>query len=84
VTKVFKKALETIVTLKAITVFKEVTAVINISYYLHNRKSVIFVINQVASQQNTLLKSKSKRIISLANTLSVFIKNPQPYTIKAF
>jgi hypothetical protein len=45
VAEVFRKALKTAVTLKIVTVFREVTAVINISYYLHNKKSVIFIIN---------------------------------------
>jgi hypothetical protein len=84
VTEVFKKALEAIVTSEAVTVSKEVATVVNISYYLHNRKSVISVTNQVAGQQNTLLKSKSKRITSLANISPVFIKNSQLYIIKAF
>jgi hypothetical protein len=43
--EVFRKALEAVVTLEAVTVSREIMAVTNISYYLHNRKSVIFVIN---------------------------------------
>jgi hypothetical protein len=43
--EVFKKALEITVTLKAIAVFAKVKAITNITYYLHIRKSVIFVIS---------------------------------------
>jgi hypothetical protein len=42
-TKVFRKALEAIVTLKAIAVFRKAKTVVNISYYLHVKKSVIFI-----------------------------------------
>jgi hypothetical protein len=49
VTEVFRKALEAAVTSKAIIVSREVTVVVNISYYLHNKRSVIFVTNQVIS-----------------------------------
>jgi hypothetical protein len=75
VAEVFRKASEAAVTSEAVTVSREVAAVADISYYLHNRKSVISVTNQVASQQNTLLKSGSKRITSSANTPLVFIRN---------
>jgi hypothetical protein len=84
VTEVFKKASEAIVTSEAVTVSREVATVADISYYLHNRKSVTFVTNQVAGQQNTLLKSGSKRMTSLANIPPVFIKNSQLYIIRAF
>jgi hypothetical protein len=43
VTEVSEKALEAIVALKVITVFKEAKAVVDISYYLHVKRSVIFV-----------------------------------------
>jgi hypothetical protein len=43
--EVFRKALEAAVTLKTVTVSEEVTIVTNISYYLHNKRSVTFVIN---------------------------------------
>jgi hypothetical protein len=43
--EVFKKALETAVTLEAVTVFREVTVVTDISYYLYNKRSVIFITN---------------------------------------
>jgi hypothetical protein len=43
VTEVFKEALEATIALKAIVVSEEAKAVIDISYYLHIRKSVIFV-----------------------------------------
>jgi heme/copper-type cytochrome/quinol oxidase subunit 4 len=43
VAEVFKKALKAIVALKAIAVFAEVKTVINITYYLHVKRSVIFV-----------------------------------------
>jgi hypothetical protein len=45
VTEVFREALKTAVTLEAVTVSEEVTIVTNISYYLHDRKSVIFITN---------------------------------------
>jgi hypothetical protein len=45
VTKVFRKALETVVTSEAVTVSGEVAAVANMSYYLHDRRSVIFATN---------------------------------------
>jgi hypothetical protein len=41
--EVFREALEVIIALKAVAVFREAKAVVNISYYLHVRKSVIFV-----------------------------------------
>jgi hypothetical protein len=84
VAEVFGEVSEAAVTLEAVTVSREVAVVTDISYYLHDRKSVISVTNQVTGQQNTLLKSKSKRIISSANILPVFIRNPQLYTTKAF
>jgi hypothetical protein len=71
------------VTSEAVTVSREVKAVVDISHYLHVRRSVTSVINQVAGQQNTLLKSESKRTTNSVNTLPVFIKNPQSYTTKA-
>jgi hypothetical protein len=49
VTEVFREVSEAAVTLKAVTVFREVITVTNISYYLHNRRSVISVTNQVTS-----------------------------------
>jgi hypothetical protein len=49
VAKVFKKALEATVTLETVTVFKEIAIVTDISYYLHNKRSVISVTNQVIS-----------------------------------
>jgi UDP-N-acetylglucosamine:LPS N-acetylglucosamine transferase len=84
IAKVFREALKAAVTSEAVTVSKEVTAVADISYYLHNKRSVIFTTNQVAGQQNTLLKSRSKHTTSSANTSPVFIRNPQLYIIKAF
>jgi hypothetical protein len=45
VTEVFREALETVITLKAVTVSKEVATIANISYYLHNKRSVIFITN---------------------------------------
>jgi hypothetical protein len=48
VTEVFKKASKAIVTSEAVTVSREVTTVADISYYLHNRKSVTSITNQVA------------------------------------
>jgi hypothetical protein len=77
VAEVFREALEVVVTSKAVTVSREVITVVDISYYLHDRRSVTSVTNQVAGQQNTLLKSRSKRTTSLANTSLVFIKNLQ-------
>jgi hypothetical protein len=44
VAEVFKKALEAIVTLKAVAVFKKAEAITNITY-LHVKKSVISVTN---------------------------------------
>jgi hypothetical protein len=43
--EVFKEVLKIIVTLKTVTVFKKVITVVNISYYLHNRRSDIFITN---------------------------------------
>jgi hypothetical protein len=45
VAEVFGEALEVVVTLEVVTVSGEVTVVADISYYLHDRKSVIFVTN---------------------------------------
>jgi hypothetical protein len=45
VAEVFKKASKAAVTLEAVTVSKKVVTVANISYYLHNRRSVIFATN---------------------------------------
>jgi hypothetical protein len=84
VAEVFREASEAIITSEAITVSGKITTVADMSYYLHNKRSVIFITNQVISQQNTLLKSESKRIISSANTLLVFIKNLQLYITRAF
>jgi hypothetical protein len=50
VAKVFGEALEAAVTSEVITVSGEVTVVANISHYLHNKKSVTSITNQVASQ----------------------------------
>jgi hypothetical protein len=50
VAEVFKKALEATVVLKVITVSEEVKTVIDITCYLHTRRSVIFVISQVTDQ----------------------------------
>jgi hypothetical protein len=41
VTKVFKKASEATVALKAIAVSREAEAITNISYYLHVKRSAI-------------------------------------------
>jgi HJR/Mrr/RecB family endonuclease len=49
-TEVSKKALKATVALKAITVSKEIKIITNISCYLHARKSVIFITNQIISQ----------------------------------
>jgi hypothetical protein len=84
VTEVFKKALEAIIALKAIIVSEEAKAVVNMSYYLHVKKSVIFVTSQVIGQQSTLLKSRNKHIISLVNILLIFIKHLRLYIIRAF
>jgi hypothetical protein len=43
VAEVFKKASEATVASEAVAVFKEAKAVTNISYYLHVRRSVIFI-----------------------------------------
>jgi hypothetical protein len=43
--KVSKEALKATVALKAVTIFKETKAITNISYYLHIKKSVIFIIS---------------------------------------
>jgi transcription elongation factor GreA-like protein len=45
IAEVFKKALKAVITLKAVTVSKEVTTITNISYYLHDKRSVISIIN---------------------------------------
>jgi hypothetical protein len=45
VAEVFKKALEAVVTLEAVTVSREVAAIADMSYYLYNRRSVIFITN---------------------------------------
>jgi hypothetical protein len=45
VTEVFKKILEAIIALEAVTVFKEIKAITDISRYLYVRKSDIFIIN---------------------------------------
>jgi hypothetical protein len=47
--KVFKKALEAAVALETVTVFAEAKIITNITYYLHVKKSVIFITSQVAS-----------------------------------
>jgi hypothetical protein len=49
-TEVFKKALEAVIALEAVTVSAEAETVANITYYLHVRKSVTFVTNQIANQ----------------------------------
>jgi hypothetical protein len=41
--EVFREALKVAVALKVVTVSKKVKTVINITYYLHVKKSVIFV-----------------------------------------
>jgi hypothetical protein len=82
--EVFEEVSETVVTSEAVTVSGEVVAVTDMSYYLHNRRSVTSATNRVAGQQNTLLKNGSKRTTSSANTPPVFIRNPQPYTTRAF
>jgi hypothetical protein len=43
VAEVSKKALEAIVALEAIAVFKKAEIITDISYYLHVKRSVIFV-----------------------------------------
>jgi hypothetical protein len=60
VAEAFGKVLKAAVISETITVSKKIVTIINISYYLHNKRSVIFITNQVTGQQNTLLKSKSK------------------------
>jgi hypothetical protein len=45
VVEVSRKALKATVALKTVAVFREVKVVTDISYYLHVRKSVTFVIN---------------------------------------
>jgi hypothetical protein len=50
VAEVFGEALEAAVTSEAVTVSRKVAVIVNISYYLHDRKSVISAINQVAGQ----------------------------------
>jgi hypothetical protein len=84
VAEVFGEASEAAVTSEAVTVSGEVAAVADMSHYLHDKRSVTSATNQVAGQQNTLLKSGSKRTTSSANTLPVFIRNPQPHTTRAF
>jgi hypothetical protein len=84
IAEAFEKASKATVALEAVAVFRKAKTVANISYYLHIRKSVIFIISQVAGQQSTFLKSKNKYIISLVNILLIFIKHPQPYITKAF
>jgi hypothetical protein len=84
VTEVSRKALEAVVTSEIIAVFKEVKTITNITYYLHVKRSVIFITSQVAGQQSTLLKSRNKYIISLVNILLIFIKHSQLYIIRAF
>jgi hypothetical protein len=84
VAEVFGEASEAAVTSEAVTVSGEVAAVADISHHLHDRKSITSATNQVAGQQNTLLKSGSKRTTSSANTPPVFIRNPQPHTTRAF
>jgi hypothetical protein len=45
VAEVFRKALKATVALKAVAVSEEAEAVTNISYYLHVKKSAIFIIS---------------------------------------
>jgi hypothetical protein len=84
VTEVFGEASEAIVASEAIAVSGEAKAVINISHYLHVKRSAIFITSQVADQQSTLLKSGNKYITSSVNILLIFIKHSRPYIIKAF
>jgi hypothetical protein len=48
VAEVFRKALKATVVLEAIAVSREAKAVTDISYYLHVKRSVIFITSQVA------------------------------------
>jgi hypothetical protein len=83
VAEVSGEALEATVTSEAVAVSGEAEAVTDMTY-LHVRKSVTSVISQVAGQQNTLLKSRSKHTTSSANTPLVFIRHLRPYTTRAF
>jgi hypothetical protein len=49
VSKVFEKALKATIALEIIAVSKKTKAITNISYYLHVRRSVIFITSQVAN-----------------------------------
>jgi hypothetical protein len=67
-----------------VAVFAEAKAITNMTYYLHVKRSVTSVTNQVASQQSTLLKSGNKHITSSVNILLVFIRYSRPYITRAF
>jgi hypothetical protein len=45
ITEVFRKVSKAAITLKTVTVSKKILIVTDISYYLHNKKSVIFITN---------------------------------------
>jgi hypothetical protein len=45
VAKVFKKALKATVALKAVAVSEKAETIVNISYYLHIKRSIISVIS---------------------------------------
>jgi hypothetical protein len=82
--EVFGEASEAAVALEAVAVSAEVKPVADITYYLHVRRSVIFVTSQVASQQSTLLKNGNKYMTSLVNISLVFIRHLRPHIIRAF
>jgi hypothetical protein len=84
VIEVSRKASEATVALETVAVSRKAKAVTNISYYLHVKRSVIFITSQVAGQQSTLLKNKNKYITSSVNISLVFIKHSQLYIIRAF
>jgi hypothetical protein len=84
VAEVSGEALEATVALEAVAVFREAEVVTDISYYLHVRRSAIFVTSQVAGQQSTLLKSGNKYMTSLVNILLVFIRHSRLYITRAF
>jgi hypothetical protein len=83
VAEVSREFLKAAVSSEAVTVSREIKTITNISYYLHVKRTVTSATNQVTSQQNTHLKSKSKRTTNSINTLLIFIKNPQLYTTRA-
>jgi hypothetical protein len=84
VTEVSGEASEATVASKAVAVSGEAEAVVDISHYLHVRRSATSVTSQVAGQQSTLLKSGNKYMTSSVNIPLVFIRHSRPYIIRAF